>query len=113
MAVTDAMADWPQAATPPLERSTNASYPILERAPTCFKTTRPARELYRMNANGSETTRPTNNQVNHDWPTWSPGSDKVAFASDRSGTVEIYLMNPTGSGVTGFTTNSAFNGEPA
>jgi len=72
-----------------------------------------ARELYRMNADGSGTTRLTNNKFDEDWPTWSPGSNKLAFTSDRSGTIEVYLMNPNGTGVTRFTGNSASNDEPA
>jgi Tol biopolymer transport system component len=77
-----------------------------------FHNNTPARELYRVNPDGSGLTRLTNNTVNDDWPTWSPGSNKVAFQSDRSGTLEIYLMNPTGSGVARFTSTSV-NSEPA
>ena len=78
-----------------------------------FHNNTPARELYRMNADGSSVIRLTNNGVNDDWATWSPDASKIAFASDRSGPVEIYRMNPNGSGVTRLTSNTSTNSQPA
>jgi TolB protein len=43
-----------------------------------------------------------------------PGANgKIAFASDRDGDFEIYVMNPDGSGVTQLTFNSALDFAPA
>jgi Tol biopolymer transport system component len=38
---------------------------------------------------------------------------KIAFTSDRDGNVEIYIMNPDGSGQLRLTNNPAFDGDPA
>lgn len=37
------------------------------------------------------------------WPTWSPDGRKIAFASERDGNSEIYVMNADGSNVTRLT----------
>jgi Tol biopolymer transport system component len=36
-------------------------------------------------------------------PRWSPDGTKIAFDSDRGGNVDVYAMNPDGSGVTDLT----------
>jgi hypothetical protein len=41
----------------------------------------------------------TNGQGNSRYPSWSPDGSKIAFASDRSGSWQIYVMNVDGSGV--------------
>ena len=38
---------------------------------------------------------------------------RIAFASNRAGNFEIYVMNANGTGVTRITHNSAFDDEPA
>ena len=41
----------------------------------------------------------TNGQGNSRYPSWSPDGTKLAFASDRSGSWQVYVMNADGSGV--------------
>ena len=43
-------------------------------------------------------TRLTNNAAFDIEPSWSPDGTKIAFASDRDGNSEIYVMNADGSG---------------
>ena len=44
---------------------------------------------------------------------WSPDGQRIAFASNRGGPVELYLMNADGSGVTRLAGNLAGAGRPA
>lgn len=41
----------------------------------------------------------THTPVDERWPAWSPKGDLVAFVSDRSGTLQIHLMDPDGANV--------------
>ena len=45
--------------------------------------------------------------------TTAPATGKIAFASDRDGNYEIYVMNADGSGQTRLTDNPADDGVPA
>jgi Tol biopolymer transport system component len=51
-----------------------------------------------MNADGSGQINLTNNPAADDVPSWSPDGRRIAFASDRDGNREIYVMNADGSG---------------
>jgi Tol biopolymer transport system component len=44
-------------------------------------------------------TRLTNSPANIDAPVWSPDCKRIAFASDRDGSSEIYVMNADGTNV--------------
>jgi len=58
------------------------------------------REIYVMNADGSEQRNLTNNPADDVDPSWSPDGKKIAFASRRDGKLnfdEIYVMNADGS----------------
>ena len=45
-------------------------------------------------------------------PSWSADGKRIAFASDRGGSMEIYLMNADGSAVTQLTHDSSFADHP-
>lgn len=46
-------------------------------------------------------------------PAWSPAGTKLAFQSDREGTLDIYVMNYDGSGISRLTTDSSYDSDPA
>ncbi len=70
-------------------------------------------EIEVVTVSGATVTRLTNNSVNDLSPTWSPDGSRIAFASDRTGNLDIFAMNADGSGITRLTSNSAFESEPA
>lgn len=63
------------------------------------------REIYLMNADGSDQLRLTNNNIVDDHPKWSPDGKKIAFLSQNaSGSFAIFVMNHDGTGRTEITT---------
>jgi len=54
-------------------------------------------ELYRINRDGSNKVRLTNDVHSDGLPVWSPDGKWIAFRSDRSGAWAIYAMRPDGS----------------
>jgi|GEM_PF-2285663 len=69
-------------------------------------------EIYKMNVNGTDQTRLTNNTAADDYPSFSPDGSKIIFASSRDGNWEIYTMNADGTGQTRLTNNTAFDEYP-
>ncbi len=65
-----------------------------------------------MNANGSAQTNITNNFASDFMSVWSPDGRKIAFASDRDGNSEIYVMDPDGSNPVRLTYNDATDQYP-
>jgi hypothetical protein len=71
--------------------------------------------IYVVNADGTGTKflsggRPFNYDVS---PAWSTDSARIAFASNRDGNFQIYVMNSDGSGQTRLTNNGAHESSPA
>jgi Tol biopolymer transport system component len=67
-----------------------------------------------MDADGSNQTRLTNYSSMDIYPAWSPDGTKIAFASDREGNWEIYVMDATpGSSPTRLTDHSSTDTAPA
>ncbi len=64
------------------------------------------KEIYVMDADGSNPTRITNNTGDDSWPDWSPDGSKIAFVSYRRGGPEIYVMYADSSDQTRLTDNT-------
>ncbi|MDQ3973646.1 MAG: hypothetical protein M3276_04815 [Actinomycetota bacterium] len=63
-----------------------------------------ALEIFKMNADGTNQTRLTNNNFQDSFAHWSPLGDKIAFTTNRdAGDFEIYTMNTDGSDPTRIT----------
>ncbi|HEX4932732.1 MAG TPA: hypothetical protein VFV33_06090, partial [Gemmatimonadaceae bacterium] len=58
-----------------------------------------------INADGTGLRRLTTDPANDRYPVWSPQGDRLAFASDRDGNDEIYVMNLDGTGLRRLTTS--------
>jgi Tol biopolymer transport system component len=54
------------------------------------------KDIYVMNADGSDVRRLTDSPGKDEGPTWSPDGTKIAFSSDRDGQQEIYVMDADG-----------------
>ena len=50
-------------------------------------------DIFTMRPNGSHPVNLTNNWAMDQQPNWSPDGRKIAFASDRDGDFEIFVMN--------------------
>jgi Tol biopolymer transport system component len=71
-------------------------------------------EIYIMDATGANQTRLTNNSARDGEPTISPDGTKIAFDSDRDGTLsDIYVMNVDGTSVTRLTDVPGTSEQPA
>ena len=66
-----------------------------------------------MDANSDNPVRLTNNPEGNSSAAWSPDGQKIAFASQRDGNSEIYVMDANGSNQTNVTNNPASDfGDP-
>jgi len=67
-----------------------------------YQTTRHAGfsfDIYRINVDGTDDTRLTNNAAEESLPAWSPLGDKIAFSSRRVDfAANVHIMNPDGTG---------------
>jgi Tol biopolymer transport system component/phospholipase C len=70
-------------------------------------------DIYRMDYDGSNTTRLTSDPASDSDPAWSPDGTLIAFASRRTGNGEIYVMDPDGSNVLQLSGGSGKKSQPA
>jgi len=63
------------------------------------------REIYSVNADGTDVRNLTNDSASDYHPSWSPDGRRIAFVSTRDGNNEIYAMDADGTGVTRLTTH--------
>jgi TolB protein len=56
-----------------------------------------------IDSDGTNLVRLTQDQSNNDYPIWTTDGKHILFVSNRSGTNEIYIMNPDGSDVQAIT----------
>lgn len=70
----------------------------------------PNTEIFLMEADGTNPRQLTQHSGADGWPAWSPDGKRICFASDRSGALELYLMNPEGQEVIRLTTDGAQGG---
>jgi TolB protein len=69
--------------------------------------------VFTVNADGTGLRNLTNNDRVHDRsPAWSPDGKAIAFASERDGNSEIYVMNADGTEQKRVTDNVAYDDYP-
>ncbi len=79
-----------------------------------FRTLRDGnREVYVMDADGSNPTNLTNSGADDFQPAWSADGAKIAFGTVRDGNGEVYVMDADGSAPTRLTNHAANDIEPA
>jgi Tol biopolymer transport system component/DNA-binding winged helix-turn-helix (wHTH) protein len=68
------------------------------------------KEIYVMDADGSNVKRLTNNLADDVNPSWSPEGRRILFESERDGNREIYVMDADGGNQIRLTKNNAVDG---
>ena len=63
-------------------------------------------DLFTVPAAGGQARQLTSNAAWDGTPVWSPSGKKIAFASEREGSLDIYLVDANGGGLTRLTTHS-------
>ena len=70
-------------------------------------------DIFRVNADGSATTRLTDRAGVDDCLSWRPDGEQIAFTSDRDGGLDIYLMDADGTDAQRLTQHPAVDRCPA
>jgi Tol biopolymer transport system component len=91
----------------PVDPSDTTTVPVVDTAntyPILFSSLRDATyssrlEVIATKVDGSAFMNLSRDPSNDRDPSWSPDGEQIAFASDRSGNYDIYIMNADGSGV--------------
>lgn len=63
----------------------------------------PTRDIYVVGIDGSGLTQLTSGSVDNAYPAFSPDGTKIAFTSRRTGTSQVWVMNPDGTNQTQLT----------
>ena len=71
------------------------------------------REIYVMDADGTNQTQLTNNNDDDEHPTWSPDGQRIAFCLTEMETLEIYVMDADGKNQTQLTQQQRRRLEPS
>ena len=64
-------------------------------------------DIFTVPATGGNARQLTSNAAYDAYPVWSPDGKKLAFASSREGSLDVYLMNATGGSPVRLTTHSS------
>jgi dipeptidyl aminopeptidase/acylaminoacyl peptidase len=67
------------------------------------------KEIYVMNADGSNQYRLTDNEAYDAQPSWSPDGNKIVFWSDRDGRGDLYTINADGTNLINITNTPEIN----
>ena len=65
-------------------------------------------DIYKVSAKGGEAVQLTTQDSYESSPVWSPDGKQIAFASDRFGNTDVFVMPANGGSARRLTTNSAF-----
>jgi len=71
------------------------------------------REIYVMDADGSNQTKLTDTLALGEYPCWSPDGGKISFVSERDGNSEIYIMDADGGNLKNLTNNPSSDDMPS
>lgn len=64
-------------------------------------------EIFVMEADGTGVTNITNHDANDEFPSWSPDGRRIAFQTNRAGSLEIFLMDTSGENLVNVTNHPA------
>lgn len=64
-------------------------------------------DIFTVPTTGGEAKQITSNSAYDSYPVWSPDSKKIAFSSNRNGSMDIYIVDAVGGTPTRLTTHSA------
>ena len=70
------------------------------------------KEIFIMDADGTNIHQLTSNEENEEFPDWSPDGEEIVFTSNRYGDEEIFLMNIDGTNLRQLTSNNGMSTYP-